>query len=1008
MSFSIVGPIPDTITKTKKSVSEFIEQLSEVNNQLLIGKKEIDLEARQRAFLAGANQRAALLKDITFFKDPSIASLISMLSSLNSFELCNPFSFALNQAFPPDSPVGEKFAQVQGDIKGVFELLRNFSLVPGVDEIDNVVIDEPIQISRDNRFTFPLPPLRQNKPYPISIDTIMTFSTVEPPAASMTGKITKIPETITDKATGRSFVLGSYTFEIDIDTASTTIPPVGKDQKPLLFEKFSVEYQKTPSADILEISSDLATIAEEFREIGFQDILNDLNSIPPFFPGIGKIQEKAQKLQNFFDKLGRPAAQIGDEIDDASQFLAGGLSSREILEGSRIVAEFQRRIQPILNFENTLTTGFKDTVENINKLLRGVIPYEELSKFVTFLTNFARIVQGVVSILLVLLKTINKIVKIITTILKVFNVIIKIVKAVLKIMPLMFLTAGIVEVVQEKLSEAQGALKIAISYLEKISGHLEIVIAELEFLKLALGKVIEEGANLAAKLASCKSMKGNGLETGMIKMVEQIRGSLRGLTGALPGEDYYPNRPNGPGRGLSEDSFQPGTNSHVTLPNGEIMFVNDSIIGFDEFGNLIFFGNLVSLSTGIAFNDTLGQSFRNRNLTYYTFDKFRNSQKDMLSTADRIAHERNNRIKEIDPSDRFGNFAERYKGYTIKIQEEIEDNVNAQTATRRRGIAFDSVEKIVVSTDLTFSVNLGQIVNEVKFLIDRLISEGIIGINTSDAQANEPSDDDVINVAEGAGANKLAIANLRAEKNNKIAASLPDKPGKPTKSRIGNDPFESNVDGKIATRGKTDGGSPNISLDAGAIAEAGIDAFVKANPELNNLANNLTSINRATTSQLSNLLKQPGIEDLTEEELIEKLKGDVLSGLDPNPEKVEEVKEKTRIWYEGIRAKARVDFNQLAASQAQVSRPKGGRPVTSGKPKPEFEPFVTKIELREIPRWIKLLRRRKYTQAEIDGGLSGEGIRDKYEIKVNEDGKIDIRKKLAFKEDNFKGRRRKT
>ncbi len=991
MSFSIVGPIPDTITKSKKSVGEFILQLSKINNELLIGKKDIDITKREQAFLDQSKEKAELLKDITFFKDPSIASLVSMLSALNSFELCNPFSFAVSQAFPPGSEGAELFNSFQGEAKKIFEFLRSFSLIPGVDEIEGVVLATPIEISRDNSFKFNLPALRENKPYPITQDTVITFSTVESPVnASMTGKINSLPDTTTDKKSGRTFVVGDYEFGIDIETASTLSPPVDKNQKPLKFSKFNIEYQKSPSADVLEISGDLANIAKELREIGFQDILNDLNGIPSFFPGIGKIQEKAQKLQNFFDKIGTPASQIADEIDDTSQFLAGGLSSREILEGSRIVADFQRAIQPILNFENTLVTGFKDTVEKLNNILRGAIPYEELSKFVTFVTNFARIVQGVVSVVLVLLKTINKIVKILTTILKVFSVVIKIVKAVLKILPLAFLTAGIVEVIMEKLSEAQGALKIAIQFLEKVSDHIEIVIRELEVLKRALGLVIEQGANLAAKLASCTSMKGNGLEQGMVKMVEQIRGSLRGLTGALPGEDYYPNDPNAPGRGLSDTNFQPGVNSFVTLPNGEIMFVNDSIMGFDEFGNLIFFGNLTSLSTGIAFNDTLGQDFRNRNLKYYTFDKFRNSQKDMLDAADRIANERNNRIKEVDPTDRFGNFAEKYKGYTIKIQEEIEDNVNAQQATRRRGIAFDSVEKIVVSTDLTFSVNLGNIVNEVKFLIDRFISEGIIGINTSDGQANEPSDDDVIDLAEGIGGNKNAIANLRAAKNNKTAATITSKAGKPTKSRVGNKPFQSNVNDKIPTRGKTDGGSPEQPLDASQIAEAGIDAFVKANPELNNLANNLSSINRASTSQLSNLLKEPGIEDLSEEELIEKLKGDVLSGLDPNPEKTDEVKELTRQWYEGLRARASIDYEQLKVQA-----------VAAKLPDPDFEPYISKIELREIPRWIKLLRRKKYTQTEIDAGLSGEGIKDKYEIKVDEDGKIDIRKKLAFKQGNF-------
>ena len=79
---------------------------------------------------------------------------------------------------------------------------------------------------------------------------------------------------------------------------------------------------------------------------------------------------------------------------------------------------------------------------------------------------------------------------------------------------------------------------------------------------------------------------------------------------------------------------------------------------------------------------------------------------------------------------------------------------------------------------------------------------------------------------------------------------------------------------------------------------------------------------------------------------------------------------------------------------------------TTGRSKPEFEPFVTKIELKEIPKWIKLLEKQKYTQGEINAGLQNEGITDKYIIKIKDDGKIDIRKRIAFQEGNFNNKKR--
>ena len=992
------GSIPDAITKAKESTSKFVVKLTEVNNDIIYGKKTIDAVERAQAAAEGGKKKKEMIAQLSFFKDPSITSLTTILRTLNSFELCNPASFALNQAFPPGSKGQTEFLKFQGDVRDIFEKFRNFSLVPGQADVTGVTVDRAVRIERNQTFTATFPPLNDNKKYPITQDTSITFKSVDPKVqASMTGRVVGID---------------GNNFDVQIERASTLSPPVGADQQPLVFENFAAEFTKQQSGDIAEISQELASVAAELREIGFQDILNTLQGIPPNFPGLGKVRETFIKVGDFINAVGLGAAPIADELDDAGQFLAGGLTSRQVLEGSRLFNDLFRKIEPIVNFQNTLVTGYKDTIENLNKILRDVIPFEELSKFIKFITDFARIVQGVVSMVLALLKTINGIIKVITTIIKVFLVLIKVVKAVAAAFPAIFATAGIIGIILDKIDQAEGALALAQKFLNNLSKFIEQLIRELTILKIALQVLINEGAQLAAKLGSCAALSGNGMESAMAGMVQQIRGSLRALTGALPNEDYYPDDPNAPGRGLQADQLPDGVQSFITLPGGEIMFVNDSIIGFDENGNLIFFGNLTSLATGVNFNDTLGQDFRNRNLKYYTFDKFRNSQASMLNEADRLANERNNRVQEVDPEDRFGNFQEYYRGYNIKIQEEIEDNVNAQTATRRRGIALDSDERITVSTELTFANKLSQIVNEVKFLIDRDIKLGLIGVNTTDAQANQPSDDDAMNLAKTAGANKVAVSNIEAENNDKASSTLPDRPARPVQSRVGNQPFESNVDAPIQNRGKSTGGSKKKPINVPALAQAGLEKFIDETPALKTLASNLGTFNAATTDQLANIFNRPGIENMTEDELVELLKDDILTGLDPNPDKIEEVKEKTQKWYLGIRAKARVSFDALAQSQQQGGikgaiksfRKRGG--ATTGKPKPEFEPFVTKIELKEIPKWIKLLRKQKYTQGEIDAGLQNEGITDKYQIKIDEDGKINIRKKLAFKEGNFNNKKR--
>ena len=58
---------------------------------------------------------------------------------------------------------------------------------------------------------------------------------------------------------------------------------------------------------------------------------------------------------------------------------------------------------------------------------------------------------------------------------------------------------------------------------------------------------------------------------------------------------------------------------------------------------------------------------------------------------------------------------------------------------------------------------------------------------------------------------------------------------------------------------------------------------------------------------------------MTDEELVSKLKESILSSIDPNPDKVEEVEKKTQQWYEALQQQTRIEWEQLFM-QSQYSK----------------------------------------------------------------------------------------
>jgi hypothetical protein len=104
--------------------------------------------------------------------------------------------------------------------------------------------------------------------------------------------------------------------------------------------------------------------------------------------------------------------------------------------------------------------------------------------------------------------------------------------------------------------------------------------------------------------------------------------------------------------------------------------------------------------------------------------------------------------------------------------------------------------------------------------------------------------------------------------------------------------------------------------------------------------------------------------------------------MDPNPDKIKEVQNKTDQWYNGLKEKAKADYDRMVARTPGIAR----------KILPSFEKYFNKIEEQELPKWIKLLLRQRYTETEVEYGISNNDIREEYRIKI--DGtKVKVKRK---------------
>jgi len=974
----------------------------------------------------------------------SLNGVINTLRLVNSYDLCNPFTFAVSKIFPPEGQVGAEIRKITEFIRGIQSTLRGVTLLPGNIEVEafasqgggqefvsqgNIILsfeglDKPITKGTTVYITADVQAeeVQNNSQMIGTVEDVLSppLPEMEEYEDPVTGELIPYIEDFETVETG------DIDYIINVASLSPITPPyqttkngntrVDEQGEPILakYTKFKVEFEKAITTDTRELAAEVRDVTNSLRELGIVEFAQDIKDIRSV-PGLGKLADLAEDIIKMINEpigplnpnivaINQQGTEIAQTTGQVATVLEGGLTAGQVYERARIYNDFFRKLEPFINFDFSLENIFKKQIESANSFLRDFIPYEELAFLATKIQQGVKFITGIVSFILVILKAINAVIKIVTVVLKVLRAVVKAIKLVLKVIGIF--AGGLVAPLIEVIIKIEDALDKAVQFLEKISADLEIIIGKLAYIKLLLKEIAAQCGILAAKLESCANLNGTGQADKLRATAKLAISSVQSLDGLSDEDnalfDAYTTQEVKDLRdevGAQADEINQG-NKFIKGNNGYLLEIRENVFGFDQFGNLVFFGELISRTTGVNFETSEAQAFRS-GLKYYTFDKFRNDPivQKLLEEADRRALENQEKARIADPDDIFGNFIEKYLGYTLKIAEEKPIDENAQTSVRRRGIALDSNERIVASTELTYNDNIATIVNELKFIIKRNQELGIIGVNTPDVEPNQISDDDALAMAESIGLNKLAANNLKAEANNRAASNTsgkpmtsiegrPINPDSPVETRIGNEPF-TRVETDIPARETGNKSSNKKSVDVDKLLSQPFNEYVQSNPSLNKINETVKLLFSADSDTLSSVLSQPGADEFNFEEFTSNLKQSVLNTIDPNPEKITEVTNKTKQWYEGLRSKVRTDWEVKF----------GGASPTRKPPPPPFDDYYDEIEKQELPKWIRLLLRQGYTELEVNTGIDKDEIRDKYRIKI--DGtKVEIKLRPAFKKKN--------
>ena len=213
-------------------------------------------------------------------------------------------------------------------------------------------------------------------------------------------------------------------------------------------------------------------------------------------------------------------------------------------------------------------------------------------------------------------------------------------------------------------------------------------------------------------------------------------------------------------------------------------------------------------------------------------------------------------------------------------------------------------------------------------------------------------------------------------------------------TRIGNEPFSSpDSNNRVTTVQNTPVNTPNNTpmqvtgnkapainkkIDLQKITDKSLNDFITSNASLKGIQDSLSTISLLSPTQLSKMLSGPGSENLNEEELIAKLKANIFSELNPNPDKVNEVRSKVDTFTDALR-------NVIRAEWEAATR------YVDEEYKVPFEIYYNEVEDDKIKDFIQQLNGSQlYTEEEISLGITRTEIQDKYQI-IIDGSKVSVR-----------------
>ena len=1021
------------VVKAYNAANKTVNKVTTINQQVIFGREgnrtvqpiDFNNEVERNRFVTNIN---------TFTKDPSLVNALSVLQILNSYDLCNPFMFITSNLFPPGSQVANTFNAAQSKINEIVSTFENFSIVDGIREVSATARNSISNIS-DAELVFG----GNSELVGIPFQTGKIFLNIKSTDKISKGSLVTITQTndnkITSRMTGQVELStpssnNTQTLTINVNSIYPYDPPTESDgTTKKLFTQFLVEYETKTSSDVRELGENLIELSDSLRNIGLVDLATELNALPDFIPGVSTLKDAIVNVVTIIEEISNQAIATDQQniTGTAGQFLVGNLTTAQVISRVRVLRDFYSKIRPYTNLNFTIQTFFEDEIAGINRFLRNVIPYRALSLLVSIVNSLSTGALGTVNFVIGLLKALSSTLKTINTVLKTIRFVLKAARLAIKAVPSLFTTVGIIETTTNVIGDMLRAVQYGIDFITILQNASDALLRQLQLTKYYLELLLREGAKLQASLESCTGLNNSSLGFSINQANRNNFVALQNLLSTIPQLNLNLR--------VDNSDLANGAGTFVTLEDGSILILPDSVFGYDESGNIVFYGeSSESLSTGVNFNNTLGQEFRSK-LQYYTFNKFKNPEKlnrvrNSIEQAEALYLQNQarrgglNQTTIADPEDRFGNFQELYLGYTLKIQEERRVDQNSNILLRRRGIALDSNSKIVASTELTFSTDLATIVQEIKIKINQFVQQGIIGTNTMDPDSNQVSDDDALNLAASYNANTLGLNNLKATENDKALSDVinpgsnlstnntqgdiitsTDTPGvlgvsntiasnNTVETRIGNEPFSSpDSNNRVTTVQNTPVNTPNNTpmqvtgnkapainkkIDLQKITDKSLNDFITSNASLKGIQDSLSTISSLSPTQLSKMLSGPGSENLNEEELIAKLKANIFSELNPNPDKVNEVRSKVDTFTDALR-------NVIRAEWEAATR------YVDEEYKVPFEVYYNEVEDDKIKDFIQQLNRSQlYTEEEISLGITRTEIQDKYQI-IIDGSKVSVR-----------------